>query len=52
MEENALVIRDPKTFRFYFDQPKDVDDNLKHEMEFSNECNESLVENKIRNKVE
>ena len=52
MGENALVIRDPKTFCFYFDQPKDVDDHLKHKMEFSNECNEFLFENKIRNKIE
>ena len=31
MEENMIVIRDPKTVYFYFDWPKDVDENLKHE---------------------
>ena len=34
MEENMIVIRDPKTFRFNFDLPKDVDGNLKREIEF------------------
>ena len=29
-----IVIRDPKTFCFNFDQPKDADDNLKREMKF------------------
>ena len=29
-----IVIRDPKTFCFNFDWPKDVDGNLKHEIEF------------------
>ena len=30
MEENMIVIRDPKTFYFHFDWPKDVDKHLKH----------------------
>ena len=30
MEENMIVIRDPKTFYFDFDWPKDVDKHLKH----------------------
>ena len=34
MEENVIVIRDPKTFCFNFDWQKDVDENLKHEIEF------------------
>ena len=34
MEENMIVIRDPKSFCFNFDQPKDADDNLKREMKF------------------
>ena len=29
MEENMIVIRDPKPFYFGFDWPKDVDGNLK-----------------------
>ena len=52
MEENMLVIRDPKTFYFNFDWPKDVDENLKHEFEFIINSNESLSENKIQNKTE
>ena len=34
MEENLIVIRDPKTLCFNFDWSKDVDMNLKHETEF------------------
>ena len=34
MEENIIVIREPKTFYFDFNWPKDFDDNLKHEIEF------------------
>ena len=34
MEDNMIVIRDPKTFCFNFDFPKDADDNLKREIEF------------------
>ena len=34
MEENMIVIRDPKTFCFGFDWPKDVDNNLKYETEY------------------
>ena len=48
MEENMIVIRDPKTFCFNFDWPKDVDENLKHEIEFIIKSNESLAENKIK----
>ena len=52
MEENMIVIRDPKTFCFNFDWPEVVDENLKHEIEFIIKRNESLVENKIKNKIE
>ena len=34
MEENMIVIRDPKTFYFNFNWSKDVDKNLKHKVEF------------------
>ena len=51
MEENMIVIRDPKTFYFDFDWPKEVDKNLKYEIEFITKCNESLAENK-ENKTE
>ena len=46
MEENMIVITDPKTFCFNFDWPKDVNENLKHEIEFIIRSNESLAENK------
>ena len=29
-----IVIRDPKTFCFNFGWPKDVEENLKHEIDF------------------
>ena len=46
MEENMIVITDPKTFCFNFDWPKDVNENLNHEIEFIIRSNESLAENK------
>ena len=47
-----IVIRDPKTFCFNFDWPKDVDENLKHEIEFIIKSNESLAQNKLKNETE
>ena len=47
-----IVIRDPKTFCFSFDWPKDVDENWKHEIEFIIKSNESLAEKKIKNEIE
>ena len=52
MEENMIAIRDPKTFYFYSDWPKNVDENLKHEIVFMTKRNESLAENKIKNRME
>ena len=52
MEENMIVIRDPKTFCFNFDWPKYVDENLKCEIKFIIKSNASLAENKIKNKTE
>ena len=52
MEENMVVIRDPKTSCFNFDWPKDVDENLKYEIEFIIKRNESLAENKIKKETE
>ena len=46
MEENMIMIRDPKTFCFNFDLTKNVDENLKGKIEFIIKNNESLVENK------
>ena len=45
-------LSDPKTFCFKFDWSKDVDENLKHEIEFIIKSNESLAENKIKNEIE
>ena len=52
MEENMIVIRDPKTFYYNFNWPKDVDENLKYEIEFIIKSSESLAENEIKNKIE
>ena len=46
------VERDSRTFYFDFDRPKDVDANLKHEIENIIKSNESLAENKIKNEIE
>ena len=51
MEENMIVIRDPKFFDFGFHWPEDVDENLKHKIEFIIKSNESLAENKIKKRV-
>ena len=50
MEENMIVMRDPKTY-FHFDWPRGVDENLKHEIELLIKGNESLAENKIKNEI-
>ena len=52
MEEKIIVIRDPKTFYFDVHLPKYVNENLKYETEFIIKSNESLFENKIKNKIE
>ena len=52
MEENIIMIRDPKTFYFNFHWPKDVDENLMHEIEFTKKSNESLAENKMKNETQ
>ena len=46
------VIRDPRTFYFYFDWSKDVDENLKRGIEFIRKSNETLAENKMKNEIE
>ena len=47
-----IVTRDLKTFCFNFDRPEDVDENLKHEIEFIIKSNESLAKNKMKNETE
>ena len=51
MEENMIENRDPKTSCSNFDWPKNVDENLKYKTEFIVKRNESLAENKIKNKI-
>ena len=46
-----IVIRDPKTFYLDFDWPKNVDENLKYEIELIIKSNESLAENKTKNEI-
>ena len=48
MEEDMIVKKDPKTFYFDFNWSKDVNENLRHEIEFIIKSNESLTENKIK----
>ena len=52
MEENIIMIANPKNFSFNFDWSKNVNENLKHEIEFILKSNESLAENKIKNDIE
>ena len=52
IEENMILIRDPKTFCFNFDWLKYVDESLKHEIKFVIKSNESLAENEIKNQIE
>ena len=52
MGEKMVMIRDPKTFCFNFDWPKDFYENLMHEIEFIIKNKESLAENKIKNEIE
>ena len=52
MEENKIVIRDPKTFYSDVDWSKNVDENLKHDINFIIKSNESLAENKTKNENE
>ena len=51
MKKNVIVIRDPKTFCFNFELPNNVDENVKHEIEFI-PSNVSLEENKMKNEIE
>ena len=46
------MIRYPKTFCFNFYWPKDVDQNLRHKIEFIMKSKELSAENKIKNEIE
>ena len=52
MEENMILIKDPKIFCFNFYLPKDVDQNLQQEIKFIKKTNEFLAENEIKNEIE
>ena len=52
MEEKMIVIRDLNIFSFNFYWTKDIDKNLKHEIEFIIKSSKSLAENKIKNEIE
>ena len=45
IEENMIVIRDPKSFCFHFDFPKNIDEKVKCEIEFIIKSNEYLAKN-------
>ena len=47
-----ILVRHSKTFRFNFNFPRDVDENLKCEIEFIMKNNESLAEIIIKNETE
>ena len=47
-----VVIREPKTLYFDFDLSKNVDKNLKHEIEFIVKRNEFLAEHKTNSNTE
>ena len=47
-----VVITEQKTFYFDFDWPKNINKNLKHEIEFIIKSNKSVAENKIKNEIE
>ena len=51
MEENIIAIWDTKPFYFNFDWPKDVDENLTHEIRFIIKTNKSLAKNEIKNET-
>ena len=46
---SKLLITEPKII--YFDLPKDVGNNLKHETDFIIKCNEFLAQHTIKNDI-
>ena len=47
-----VVIKELKTSHFDFVFPKNVDKNLKHEIEFTLKYNESYAKNKMQKEIE
>ena len=52
MEENMVVIRDPKPLYSDFDWPKDLNKYLKHEIGLIIKSNKSLAGKKIKKKIQ
>ena len=52
MEEKMIKIRDPKLFCYNFNWPKNVDENLRHEIESIIKSNKYLAKNKIKYDIE
>ena len=52
MEEKMIMIRDPKLFCYNFNWPKNVDENLRHEIESIIKSNKYLTKNKIKYDIE
>ena len=52
MEKKYVCNKRIQTFYFGFDLSKSFDKNLNHEIEFIIKSNESLAENKAKNKIE
>ena len=52
MEEKMIMIRDPKLFCYNFNWPKNVDENLRYEIESIIKSNKYLAKNKIKFDIE
>ena len=48
-DKKLVIITEHKTF--YVDLPKDVDKNLKYEIDFIIKCNEYLAQHIIKNEI-
>ena len=52
IDDNNLVIIEPKTFHFHFDLHKNVDKNVKHEIDSAIKHNGLLAEERIKNEID
>ena len=52
VDNNNLVIIEPKSFHFHFDLHKDADKYLKHEIDSVINGNGFLAEQRIKNKID
>ena len=51
INDNKFVTTETNTFHLIFDLPKNVDKNLKHEIEFFIKCYESLADHEIKKEI-